>query len=165
MTAEEHNKALGICHLAYGGFSMLFMFAMLFLFGAFFMAIPEGGPPAAVMMLILIFMTLWSLVFTLPSFIAGYALLKLKPWARTASIVAAVLEAMSVPVGTAVCVYSFWFMFSDAGRALYDKTAARPQRPFALHDAPPPPAAGWNARASQGREYAPPAQPPDWRNE
>ncbi|HYP01686.1 MAG TPA: hypothetical protein VER76_15955, partial [Pyrinomonadaceae bacterium] len=99
-----------------------------------------------------------------------YAMLKRKQWARTASIVAAVLETMSVPIGTAVAVYSFWFMFSDAGKALYDTNSARtPQRPFALNDAPPPPAADWNAQTSTsfGREheYAPPSQPPDWRNE
>jgi hypothetical protein len=167
MTTEEHNKVLGICHLAYGGLSSLMMFAVLFFFGAIMMSIPEGGPPAGVMMLILTLIMIWSFIFTLPSFIAGYALLKHKSWARVASIVAAVVETMSFPLGTAVAIYSFWFMFSDAGKAMYDKHSNSPQRPYALHDAPPPPASGWNAQTSRGREreYVPPAQPPDWRNE
>ena len=172
MTTEEHNKALGICHLAYGGFITLLMLAILFMFGALIFAIPDGpdgGPPKVFMLFFGIFMLIYSLIFTLPSFIAGYAMLKRKSWARTASIVAAVLETMSFPFGTAVAVYSFWFMFSDAGKAFYDTAHARPAaRPYALHDAPPPPSASeWNARTSQEREqsYVPPTQPPDWRNE
>jgi len=169
MTTEEHNKALGICHLVYGGLSSLLMFAMLFFFGAFMFAIPEGGPPTGILVLILGFIMLWSLIFTLPSFIAGYALLKRKTWARVASIIAAVVETMSFPLGTAVAIYSFWFMFSDAGKALYAQDYARsPQRPYALRDAPPQPsAAGWDTRTSQQREreYVPPTQPPDWRSE
>jgi len=167
MTPEEHNKALGICHLVYGGLSTLMMLAMFFIFGAVFMSIPEGPPPAGVLAAILAFMLLYSSIFTLPSFIAGYAMLKHRPWARTAGIVAAVLEAMSVPIGTAVAVYSFWFMFSDAGRAMYDKRFVYQQRPYGLHDAPPQPSASeWNAQTSYGREheYVPPTQPPNWRD-
>jgi hypothetical protein len=174
MTAEEHNKALGICHLAYGGFFMLLMFAMFFFMWAVFSTIPKqpGGPDADFPLIILpiffIFMLIYTAIFAVPSFIAGYAMLKRKQWARTASIVAAVLETMSFPFGTAVAIYSFWFMFGDAGKTLYDTANARPQQPYALHEAPPPPSASeWNARTSQTREhaYVPPTQPPDWRNE
>jgi hypothetical protein len=169
MTPEEHNKALGICHLVYGGLSTLMMLLMFFFFGAVLLSIPEGGPPIGAIAAILGFLVIYSAIFTLPSFIAGYGMLKHKPWARTASIIAAVLEVMSVPIGTAVGVYSFWFMFSDAGKGLYDKNNIRsPQRPYALRDAPPPPSASdWNAQTSYGREheYVPPPQPPDWRDQ
>jgi len=167
MTSEEHNKALGICHLVYGGLSALMMLAVLFFFGVIMFAIPGGEAPVGLLMLVLTFIMLWSSILTLPSFIAGYAILKHKSWAKPASIVAAVLETMSFPLGTAVAIYSFWFMFSDAGRAMYDKNFTHPHRPYALHDTPPPPASEWNARTSQEREraYVPPTQPPDWRNE
>lgn len=167
MTPEDHNKALGICHLAYGGLSTLMMLAVLFFFGAIFLSIPGDGPPVGFVMLMLGFIMAWSFIFTLPSFVAGYAILKHKSWARTASIVAAVVETMSVPLGTAVAIYSFWFMFSDAGKAMYDKQFTSPQRPYALRDTPPPPASGWDAwkNREREREYVPPPQPPDWRNE
>jgi hypothetical protein len=168
MTTEEHNKAVGICHLAYGGVSALMMLAILFFIGTIFRLIPEGGPPISLIMLMLLFMLAWTVILTMPSFIAGYAVLKHKSWARTASIVAAVVEMLSFPFGTAVAFYSFWFMFSDEGRAMYDKTYTSPQRPYALRDTPPPPnASEWGARVNQvrEREYVPPTQPPDWRNE
>jgi hypothetical protein len=171
MTPEEHNKTLGICHLAYGGLMILFMLAMFIFMGAMISAIPSrpGAPdpemPAAIFGIFFAFMLIYSLIFFVPSLIAGYAMLKRKTWARTASIVAAVTEVISFPLGTAVGVYSFWFMFSEVGKSLYDPMGARPQQPYALHDAPPQPASDWNARTYQERErpYAPPAQPPDWR--
>jgi hypothetical protein len=168
MTPEEHNKALGLCHVAYGALSALMMLAILFFFSAIMFAIPGKDAPVGVFVLLLGFIMFWSFILTLPSFIAGYAILKHKAWAKPASIVAAVLETMSFPLGTAIAIYSFWFMFGDAGRALYDKTYTSPQRPYALRDAPPPPPASeWNAQTSRGREreYVPPAQPPDWRSE
>jgi hypothetical protein len=175
MTPEEHNKTLGICHLAYGGFTTLLMLAACVFMWVVLGAIParpgapETGMPAAILGMMLTFMVLYTLVFTLPSFIAGYAMLKRKSWARVVSLVAAVFETMSFPFGTAVAVYSFWFMFSDAGKALYDvPPTARADfaaRPYALHDAPPPPASEWDAMGSRERErsYTPPEQPPDWR--
>jgi hypothetical protein len=170
MTTEDHNKALGICHLVYGALSTLMILAILLMFGAIIFSIPDGpdgGPPKALMAIISLFMMVYTLIFTLPSFIAGYGMLKHKTWARTASIVAAVLETMSFPIGTAVAVYSFWFMFSDAGKAFYNRPATYPERPYALRDTPPQPASEWNTQASRGREreYVPPAQPPDWRNQ
>ncbi|HZG52769.1 MAG TPA: hypothetical protein VEZ40_11600 [Pyrinomonadaceae bacterium] len=167
MTPEEHNKALGICHLAYGGLSALMVLVAALFFGAVMFAIPGGDAPVGLFMILLTFILLWSFVLMLPSFIAGYAILKHKSWAKPASIVAAVLETMSFPLGTAVAIYSFWFMFSDAGRAMYDKNITSPQRPYALRDAPPAPASEWGARSSheREREYVPPAQPPDWRGE
>jgi hypothetical protein len=174
MTSEEHNKTLGICHLAYGGLMMFFMIAMCIFMWVMLSALPPrpGGPdpemPLAFFGIMFAFMIIYSLIFFAPSLVAGYAMLKHKSWARTASIVAAVLEVMSFPFGTAVGVYSFWFMFSEAGKSLYDPAHARsPQRPYALHDAPPQPASGWNAQTSFGREqeYVPPAEPPTWRDE
>lgn len=175
MTPAEHNKTPGICHLAYGGFFMLLMLAMFFSMGEIFNSIPPppGRPdpnlPLVILPMFFIFTLIYSAIFAVPSFIAGYAMLKRKQWARTASIVAAVMETMSFPFGTAVAVYSFRFMFSDAGKSLYDKTYARtdPARPYALHDAPPQPASDWNAQTSFGREreYTPPAQPPEWRSQ
>jgi hypothetical protein len=174
MTAEEHNKTLGICHLAYGGLMMLLMIAMFIFMGVIMSTLPSrpGGPdpemPVAFFALFFAFMFIYSLIFFVPSLIAGYAMLKRKNWARMASIVASVFEVMSFPFGTAVGIYSFWFMFGDVGKSLYGVPAVpTATRPFALQDAPPPPASDWNAQTSFGREgeYAPPAQPPVWRDE
>jgi hypothetical protein len=176
LTPEKHNKTLGICHIAYGSLHMLMMLAMIGFFWFIFSVLPPDGrgdaPPPEMFAFFGIFLAIYTIIFSLPAFVAGYALLKHKPWARIASIVAACVEAMNVPFGTAVCVYSFWFMFSDAGKQMYDaqsgapnaRASAPPQH--ALHDAEQRPADSWwhdHTGASRAGEYAPP-QPPNWRD-
>jgi hypothetical protein len=115
-----------------------------------------GDPPAFFLVLIWGFFTVFYGVMMTPSFVAGYGLLKRKKWAKTASIVAGVFAGMSFPLGTAVCIYTFWFLFSEPGKVLYDRPA------YAL----PPPPPRWGLETSSSRrqpQYAPPATPPDWR--
>jgi len=103
--------------------------------------------------------TAWLYIFWhggFPLFVAAYALLKRKRWAKTAGIVAGVFAAAQMPVGTAVCVYTFWFLFSEPGRSLYDRSTKT--LPGGSPD--------WN-RVNQQRspegEYAPTTSPPNWR--
>ncbi len=160
MTPEEHNKFLGISHLVYGGLFGLMMVAMLvffsFIIGLSASRQPPDGPPAALFFMMFLFMSLFYGMLIIPSFIAGYGLLRRRKWARLASIIAGVLAGMSFPIGTAVCIYTFWFLFSEPGKTLYDKPA------YAL----PPPPPNWAAEASSRKrepQYVPPASPPDWR--
>lgn len=171
MTAEEHNRTLGIFHLIYGGLYALTFIGVGILF-AFLATLPRshrgGGDPFddGVFFIIMMSMMFFWILFTIPSFIAGYGLLKRKKWAKIWSIISGVLAGMSFPLGTALCVYNFWFLFSEQGKALYDMPQQRynPDRPGALYGAPQP--SGWTTHERE-REYtyAPPPQPPNWRDE
>jgi MFS family permease len=159
MTPEEHNKYLGMAHLVYGGIYCLLMLSMLLFFGFMVAAVssgPKDAPPLSVFVVMFIFMGLFYGAFIIPSFVAGYALLKRKRWAKTAAIIAAVMAAMFFPIGTAVCVYTFWFLFSDPGKALFDNPAHTPRLPFRerLEDLP---------HKERKEQYVPPSAPPDWR--
>jgi hypothetical protein len=170
MTPEDHNKTLGICHIVYGGFYTLIMGAMLVFFLTMFSTIPpdpRGGPPMAFFGFIFGLMFVFYLLFSLPSFIAGYALLKRRDWAKIASIIAAVFESMSFPIGTALCIYSLWFSLGDAGKSLYDR---KYQGPMPLRAGEPTGLPAWaadNFRTQSKVEwqpaYRPPIEPPDWR--
>ena len=169
MTPEEHKRTLGILHLVYGGLHGLITLGMV----AFFLIIagavlnaPGNNGADGFFLVILSIIMLFSALFTIPSFVAGYGLMKHKQWARLWGLIAGVMAGMSFPLGTALCVYTIWFMVGDAGRQLYaDAQSGRSQKPReALYGAPPP--AGWAARYATGErehEYAPPAQPPNWR--
>lgn len=158
MTPEQHNKYLGISHLVYGGFFLLFTGAMMAIFSALIFVGPQGpdDPPPGLFLVLMLFFAFVYGAMILPSIIAGYGLLKRRKWAKTASIVAGVFAGMSFPFGTAVCIYTFWFLFSEPGKILYDRPA------YAL----PPPPPRWSAETySSQREphYIPPVKPPDWR--
>lgn len=156
---------LGMSHLAYGSFHLflVLVFAAFFLFIA---AIPgpsraEGG----FFTIMMLFMTAIGLLFTLPSLIAGCALLKQKSWARSAAILAGILACPGFPYGTALGVYTLWFMFGDGKNLYANRMNAMPPTQFgALPNAP---AAGqWtagNSKQGREREYVPPPQMPNWR--
>lgn len=157
MTPQEHNKYLAYSHLAYGALTLLFAMAFLVMFGAMIFTIPDppdgrgSPPPPAFFFIFLTFIGLIYFAFTIPSFIAGYALLKRKRWARTASIIAGVIAAMFFPIGTAVCVYTVWFLMSEPGKLLYD-TPTTPLPPF-----------GQGSSGQGELQQDSSVTPPDWR--
>ena len=172
MTPQDHNKVIGIMHLIYGGFNAL----MMMIFVPFFLAIggiaaTDPGAPAAVTAIFGFFgflMLFLALLFGLPPILAGYAMLKHKSWARVAGIVAACVEALSFPFGTALCVYSLWFLFGQGeqfhrggGGFNSSQNFRTPLRDAGMYD--------WHARAdaeaNRPHEYVPPPQPPDWRGQ
>ena len=133
---------------------------MAIAFSAFFLAfmLPGGvdGPPLFAMGVMWTLIALVYGMMTVPSLVAGFGLLKGRKWARTASIISAVLAGGQFPIGTAVCVYTFWFLFSEPGKQIFDRA---PLNLPAAHQE------WWRTPAGQIREkeLAPPTTPPDWR--
>jgi hypothetical protein len=167
MTPTDHNKVLSILHLIYGGLNF---FSLLIVIPFFLIGLPLGfgGEPeaqivGAVFIGVALLVGFFALLFSLPPLIAAYGMHKHRPWARTAGIVAAVLAAISFPLGTALCVYSFWFYMGE-GRGYYEGAGASPHWRGALGDAPAS-TYGWDAQRSAGAQaYTPPPQPPSWRD-
>ena len=153
-----NNKILGLLHLAYGGLIgllMLAIFVFMLMIGTF-ATDKRGEPmPAGVLALVMIVLAGVTLLQVTPSFLAGYALLKQKRWAKTIGIIAAVMAGLNFPLGSALCVYTLWFLFGESGKFLYHKAA------YAL----PPGSASWarSSRLEAERAYIPPSAPPDWR--
>ena len=172
MTLEEHNRTLGILHVVYGLLHTLLVAAilgfMVFVFSA--AGAEPNAPPPAFFLLFALFGGLFALIYTLPSYVAGYAMLKRKPWARVASIIAAVIEVTNVPLGTALGIYALWFLFGR-GEAFYRGDALSPSARPALNEARPSADADWfhgtggRQRSGAEGEYVPSGQPPDWRGE
>lgn len=164
MTPEQHNKYLAYAQLAYGTLMSLFTLGFLAMFGAMFFFISkvpaqtsgEPQPPMAFFFIMWIVVGGMYAAMTIPSLIAGYALLKRKRWAKIAAIIGGVTAAMFFPLGTAVCVYTFWFLFSEPGRLLYDTPT---------HTLPPPPLFGVSRDSINQPEFQPRTSttPPDWR--
>ncbi|HJQ32721.1 MAG TPA: hypothetical protein VJ866_11095 [Pyrinomonadaceae bacterium] len=169
MTPQDHNKVIGIMHLIYGGFNamMMLLFVPIFLFMGAAGASDPGAPPAlmAIFGFFGLLMLFCALLFGLPPILAGYAMLKRKSWARVMSIIAACVEALSFPFGTALCVYTLWFHFGQ-GEHFYRGGGYDPSQNFRapLRDSS---TYDWETRraadASRQQDYAPPQQPPDWR--
>ena len=160
MTPEQHNKYLGLAHLGYAAIhalaGLVIGVAVLIMFSA--APAPSRGdqPPVGFFIAMTGFLLVFSIGWSLPSMIAGYAFLKRKSWAKIAGIVAGVFAAVQMPLGTAVSVYTFWFLFSPPGRLLYDK-APKSLLPGQQD------LAGFDPDKQKEAQYVPPASPPDWR--
>ncbi|MDT5270760.1 MAG: hypothetical protein QOH49_2946 [Acidobacteriota bacterium] len=169
MTPQDHNKVIGIMHLIWGGFNALIMLFLI----PFIIALlgPMGSdptPPAELKTVFGIFATFIitiTLLFSIPPLLAGYAMLKRKRWARVMGIIAACFEVLSMPFGTALGVYTMWFLFGQ-GEKFHRGDEANAQQDWrgSLRDGS---AYDWEtqrtSQSSRPREYTPPHQPPDWR--
>jgi hypothetical protein len=170
MTNEQHNKILGIMHLAYGALNGLVMLLIGIFFIVLVPVLREGpgrgdGMPLIIFFFFISMITLLGLFYSVPSLVAGYALLKRKSWARLAAIIGSVFAGMNVPLGTALCVYSLWFLFGQGAR-MYDQASLPSQEPYSLRDASTA-SADFFDRDSSGRgEREPTAtrQMPNWRD-
>jgi hypothetical protein len=170
MTPQDHNKVIGIMHLIWGGFNTL---VALIVYPILFAVLPPAFrgdpnvPPEVVPVLtaVLVAAFVFTLLFSLPPLLAGYAMLKRKRWAKVMSIVAACFEALSMPFGTALAVYSLWFYFGPGQNSYGGGEVRAPSdwrgslREGSAYDWEPRRA----SQESRPREYAPPRQPPDWR--
>ncbi|HEX8746244.1 MAG TPA: hypothetical protein VF717_03535 [Pyrinomonadaceae bacterium] len=169
-TKEEHNKYLAYSHLGYAAFQLLIMLMMMvvafIIFGSITASDTRGEFPTGLFAVIMVVSFLFQLIFTAPSLIAGYGLLKRKQWAKSATIIAGVLAAMSFPIGIAVCVYTFWFLFSENGKELYERPQAMAGGQTAFYLNEPPDDAETIGRWTERRreEYVPPKEMPNWRD-
>lgn len=161
MTPSGHNRTLGLLHLLYGVFCIALIIVVTFLISGTIdaMAVSRGpgdAVPVATVAALIVGGVFVSLVLITPSFIAGFALLKRKQWARRIGIIAGVLAGLTFPFGTLLCVYTLWFLFGEKGKFLYHKAA------YALPPTPEPRRRLKKLlRASE--PYVPPTTPPDWR--
>jgi len=116
----------------------------------------SSGAPGGMILFALLFAAFIFGLTVLPSCVAGYGLLKGRSWARVAAIIGAVTAAGNAPIGTAVCVYTFWFLFSEPGKAIFER------RNHML----PPGRQSWAFEVQNKQAettYTPPPTPPDWR--
>jgi hypothetical protein len=166
MSNEEHNKYIAFAFIAHGAFQLLMMLFMAAMVWAVFQFDDPSGPPPpppAFFLVVFGFMFVFQALFAAPSFIASYALLKKKPWARIAGIVAAAVSAMNVPIGTAAAVYSLWFFCGEQWKSIYPETAEKNRiDPLSITAAPD---ASWDGytRDEEGAYVYRTPPPPDWR--
>lgn len=122
MTAEEHNKYVGMAQLGYAGLHVLMMaFGIAFTLLVFWdVGSSVDEPPFfALFCWLIILAAIIQIVMTVPSWIAGCALLRRWRWAKAVGIVAGMCAYLSFPAGTLVAAYTFLFLFSDAGKEMY----------------------------------------------
>ncbi len=127
----EHVRVVAILQIVVGALGVLaglFVLAIFGVGGAIVGAAAQNDPDALVAAPILgaigIGLFLFIVLASVPGIVAGIGLLKFRPWSRTLAIVVSALNLMSVPVGTALGVYSLWVLLNKDVEPLFSQTAS-----------------------------------------
>ncbi len=125
---DAHIRIAGIIHLVLGLISVLSGVLSL---GVFLLVVGLGeaasisdrpGLAAAVIgvvggigLLLLVALTCLGV----PELVAGYGLLKRRPWAPAVALLASFFQLFAFPIGTAIAAYTGWVLLSEEGQDAY----------------------------------------------
>ncbi len=120
---DTHVKVLAVLYIVFGALGTLLGLGLMALL-SFIGVAGAASDPDAWMALPILGITgaalgVFLLILSLPGVIAGFGLLKYRPWARILTIVLSALNLMNIPLGTIIGVYGLWVMLSDEGSRLF----------------------------------------------
>jgi hypothetical protein len=119
MTPQDHSKALGI---AYALLSLPFVLIILASPVIISSNVDEyPSPKRTSQMLITMGVFCLVLLIILLLLSTAYGLIKGKSSARTTALIISALTVWFFPLGTALTIYSWWFLHSEGGKHMYLK--------------------------------------------
>jgi hypothetical protein len=114
MTPQDHNKTLGIIYGLLGGLLTLAALIELVRLITIEKELVRIRSDPYVLVLVIVGLLLTTILLS-----TAYGLFKKRRWARILSLVLAGLLVLLFPLGTALSVYTWWFMHSDGAKLLY----------------------------------------------
>ncbi len=123
---EQHIKILGVMNIVWGALGAFGGLVILLIFGGAFgvlSAVSSQNPQTAFVPPILAVVggaiSVFLLLVSVPSVIAGVGLLYFKPWARILAIIISAIHLMNIPFGTALGIYGLWVLFSPKSQSCF----------------------------------------------
>ncbi len=122
---EKHIDVLGALWIAWGAIGCLFgMVVFGVLFGVSF--IPDMGHEAPIILRSVGFgVGLFIFILSVPEIIAGIGLLKRLEWGRILALVVAFFNLLSIPLGTALGIYSIVILLREETAALFKSASQK----------------------------------------
>jgi hypothetical protein len=122
----EHYRVLGILHIVYSSFiGLAGVFAIFIgkvIFGWALQFLPHNGPPPPPFVGAIVQIVGWAILIRgTAGIVAGIGLLQRAPWARVLTLVIGFLSLLSVPVGTALGIYTIWVLLSAGAEEEYNR--------------------------------------------
>ncbi len=115
---DRHFDTLGLLYLAYGALLLLLALGMALLLGGIGAA---TGDPEAFAALGFASGTIGLVlaVCAVPYLLTGWGLRQRRSWARILALVLGALALFSIPIGTALGVYTFWALLKPEAQAAF----------------------------------------------
>ncbi len=122
---EGHVKAVASLQIGLSILGFLFavvIYAVLNLVGDFV----DEREAEIVLTIVANVAAIFLFIVSIPGFIAGLGLFKMKEWARILTLIISVLNLFSFPIGTAVGVYSIWTLSHKDAVPLFRNEPVQP---------------------------------------
>jgi hypothetical protein len=118
----QHVRNLGWCFIIHSGFLVMIAVIVAVIVGG---AGALSGDRRGMMITgaVGVGVAIILIVLSLPGLIAGFGLLKFRPWARILALIIGALHVFSFPFGTALCIYAFWVLLNVQTPALFESGA------------------------------------------
>lgn len=124
---RDHIRILAYLHIVFGSLGIVGAVIVLFVFGgiAGIVGASNPGDPQAwhvampILGIIGLVLSVLVLMLSLPGVIAGFGLLRFRPWARLLMIVLSALNLLSIPIGTALGIYGLWVLLQPETERLF----------------------------------------------
>jgi hypothetical protein len=113
---DKHRKVLGILDVVFGG--LLVLGALVVLAQAVFGSYASEQARASTLS-VNGAVAAFLLLLALPGLIGGLGLLRRRAWSKVPTLIAALLNLFSFPLGTALGVYALWFWSRPKARELF----------------------------------------------
>lgn len=108
---ENHYRLVAILHLVWVGFAVLGLGVgglLIAALGALPGVLDDVWFPLAITTAVGLLVFMFVALFFIPSLIGGIGALRHRPWARNWLIIAAILNLINFPLGTALGIYTLW---------------------------------------------------------
>ncbi len=124
---RDHVRILAYLHIVFGSLGTIGAVIVLVVFGgiAGIVGATNPGDPDAwhiampILGIVGLVISAFVLLLSLPGIIAGFGLLRFRPWARLLTIVLSALNLLSVPIGTALGIYGLWVLLQPETERLF----------------------------------------------
>ena len=119
---EKNINVIGILWIVYGAIGIFTgFFLFMILFGVSFL--PDMGYTApAILRAVGIGLGLFLTLLSIPEIFAGYGVLKGKEWGRILALVMSFLNVLSLPLGTALSIYTFVILIKEDSVRYFQKS-------------------------------------------
>jgi hypothetical protein len=117
---QQHITILGWIYIALGALGVFF--GLLVLLGAGIAGAAAGaqGEAGAGILAggVMFFVAILIALLSVPNILAGWGLLKRKSWSRMLAIILGAISLLSIPIGTAIGIYTLWALTKPEAQAL-----------------------------------------------
>ncbi|HUS18420.1 MAG TPA: zinc ribbon domain-containing protein [Terriglobales bacterium] len=126
----DHRQMLGILWVIYAFFHVILAGILFVLSNTLFVHLAErasrnpNGPPLTFLTPLIMFVSILVLAKGLLAAAGGIGLLQKQHWARLICLVSAFLALFSIPIGTALGIYTIWVLMSRNAEEDYSKLTA-----------------------------------------